>query len=97
MNRERFRHLHRTARLGNLGTLTFEAGARYYWFLENVYDLRYPHLGSDRHAFWRTCDTLQTANIVRRTKWERQSRYAANIKFCPRCKGTHHQHHDCPR
>ena len=50
MTRERFKELHRAARVGNLGTLACTLpGKLYQWFLTEVYDLRFPHIGDDRH------------------------------------------------
>lgn len=95
MTRSRFTDLHRMARLGNLGSLTFAAGSSFDWFLTQVYDLRFPHIGDDKHFGWpRQFDSLRqsTAN---RLKWKRQSAYAARIRFCSRCKSTHHDQHDC--
>ncbi len=41
---------HRTARNGNLGPLACSMHAEtYQWFLCEVYDLRFPHIGDDRH------------------------------------------------
>lgn len=49
MTRERFKTLHRAARLGDLGSLACTLpGDVYQWFLREVYDLRFPHFGEDR-------------------------------------------------
>lgn len=49
MTRERFKELHRAARAGNLGTLACTLPDKlYHWFLLEVYDLRFPHVGDDR-------------------------------------------------
>jgi len=58
--RQRFADLHRQARLGNLGCLATSLGrAQYEWLLTEVYDLRHPHVGSDRHLRRRNFDSLQ--------------------------------------
>ena len=98
MNKDTFRSLARTARLGNLGTLTFAAGELYDWFLENVYDLRFPHVGDDRRAMnVRTFDSYRNGNFLWALKFKRQGRYVSNVCFCPICKGHHHYAHPCPR
>lgn len=95
MTRATFKELHRTARLGNLGTLTFAAGDLYQWFLTQVYDLRFPHVGDDRHFGWpRQFDSLRQST-AQRLKWKRQAAYVAHVRFCSRCKTTHHEYHDC--
>lgn len=87
--------LHRTARLGNLGTLTVRAGELYYWYLENVYDLRFPHVGDGRHGHLpHTFDALRVS-AAQRLRWKRQSAYVAHVKLCRRCHSVHHEHHDC--
>ena len=64
--RTRFRSLARQARLGNLGTLAMSLPrSEYDWYLHNVYDLRYPHVGDDRHLRVRTFDSLQSGAKVR--------------------------------
>lgn len=95
MTRETFHMLHRQARLGNLGSLTFQAGQLYYWFLENVYDLRFPHLGNDRHFGWPKCFDSLRQSTRNRLAWKRQSEYVAQITFCSICKTHHHRHHEC--
>ena len=55
-----FRHRHRLARLGALGTLaTSLSSEKYEWFLCEVYDLRFPHVGSCRHRNNRSFDSLR--------------------------------------
>lgn len=94
MTRELFKELHRIARMGNLGTLTFRAGDAYYWFLEQVYDIRFPHVGDSRHNVPRSFDPLRVSTR-NRLAWKRQKAYVANIRFCKRCHREHHQYHDC--
>ena len=98
MTREKFKSLHRTARLGNLGTLTVTSGDDYYWFLEQVYDLRFPHVGDNRHAVnsVRTFDTLRF-NSVKRARWQRQCAYVNQITFCSTCKSHHNRFQPCYR
>ncbi len=56
----RFVEQHRQARLGNLGTLaTSVARDRYEWLLSEVYDLRHPRVGTQRHLRQRTFDPLR--------------------------------------
>lgn len=67
-SRARYYQFHRIARLGNLGTLACSmAQERYQWFLREVYDLRFPHVGNDRHTFPRTFCSLR-GGLVRRAK-----------------------------
>jgi hypothetical protein len=68
MSRELYRARHRHARMGNLGTLATIMGWRHYeWFLTQVYDLRHPRIGSERHpAFPRSFDSLRQGVRVRR-------------------------------
>lgn len=96
MNATKYRDLHRTARLGNLGTLTLTAGNDFYWFLENVYDIRFPHVGSNRHCLPETFDTLR-GGTVRQHKLRRALEYQREVTLCPHCKGYHHRRRDCPR
>jgi hypothetical protein len=96
MNQIKFRELHRTARLGNLGTLSFSAGSLYDWFLTQVYDLRFPHIGDDKHFGWPRCFDSLRHSTATRLKWKRQKAYVSHIKFCSRCKCEHHEYHDCP-
>jgi hypothetical protein len=94
MTRSTYKTLHRTARLGNLGSLTFSAGEHYYWFLEEVYDIRFPHIGDSRHNVPRTFDPLQVSTR-HRLAWKRQRTYLERVKFCARCHSVHHDQHDC--
>lgn len=96
MNQEKYRALHRLARTACLGSLTFEAGSLYDWFLTQVYDLRYPHVGDRRYVPQRTFDSL-TFNCVQRLKWRRQQARMAQIRLCAKCKGYHHQFEECLR
>ncbi len=91
MTRERFKELHRTARLQKLGTLAFTAGEWYDWFLTEVFDLR---IGKAYLSVPRSFDVLawSTAN---RLAWKRQRDYASQICLCSRCKGYHHRGRDC--
>ena len=51
MTRAKYYEHHRQARLGNLGPLAMVLNSQAYrWFLYEVYDLRHPHVGQDRHA-----------------------------------------------
>ena len=51
MNREQFKSKYRQARIGNLGTLACTTSNRlYHWLLTEVYDVRFPHVGSERHG-----------------------------------------------
>jgi len=60
LSRKSFRAAHRLARLGSLGSLACRfPAAPYQWFLREVYDLRHPHVGNDRHSFPRTFDSLR--------------------------------------
>ena len=95
MSKTKFKELHRLARIGNLGTLTFTAGDLYHWFLTEVYDLRFPHVGDGRHGHlpW-TFDPLRVSTADR-LKWKRQRDYVAGIKLCCRCKSMHHQNAEC--
>jgi hypothetical protein len=55
-----FRQRHRQARLGQLCTLAASVRrTEYEWFLSDVYDLRHPRVGCNRHLSRRTFDTLQ--------------------------------------
>ena len=96
MKRETFSELHRTARLGNLGTLACRAGELYDWFLTEVYDLRFPHVGDRRYLTVTTFDSLRVST-ARRLAWRRQAEYAAHVKYCRSCLSVHHEHHDCNR
>lgn len=49
MNQSTFKNCYQMARMGALGPLCFAAGNHYQWFLRQVYDLRFPHIGDDRH------------------------------------------------
>ena len=68
LSRRSYYEFHRIARLGNLGTLAcrMESSA-YQWFLREVYDLRFPHIGDDRHNFPRTFCSFR-GRMVRRGK-----------------------------
>lgn len=94
MTRTTYNRLHRMARMGNLGSLTVAAGQSYYWFLEEVYDIRFPHVGDSRHNVPHTFDPLRVSTRQRLAQ-RRQRAYMARIKFCPRCHSTHHDQHDC--
>ena len=61
MNRSAFYFRHRLARLGNLGTLASTLHpVVYLWFFQQVYCLRFPHVGDDRHGMnGRTFDSLR--------------------------------------
>lgn len=49
MNRETYYRNARLARIGALGTLAMSLSYRWYqWFLVEVYDLRFPHIGDGR-------------------------------------------------
>jgi hypothetical protein len=66
MNRSIFRALCRQARMGNLGTLaTSLPRPLYIFFFAEVYDLRFPRIGNERHAFPQTFDCLASRNWVR--------------------------------
>ena len=88
----------REARLGNLGSLAMSvSNDRYNWLLHEVYDIRFPRLGNDRHFGWPRCfDPLKTST-ANRLRWKRQAAYVAQIKFCPRCQSSHHQFQECVR
>ena len=92
--RKRFKELHRIARLGNLGTLTFRAGNDYDWFLTEVYDIRHPRIGGGRHCCPGSFDSL-ALGTVRRERIRRNIIHAQGIKFCQLCKGWHHVRRDC--
>jgi hypothetical protein len=68
MSRELYRTRHRHARIGNLGMLAMSmSGLCFEWFLTQVYDLRHPRIGSERHpAFPRSFDSLRQDVRVRR-------------------------------
>ena len=50
--RKNFEARSRLARCGSLGALAMRCGTsrEYQYFLTEVYDLRFPHIGDDRHA-----------------------------------------------
>lgn len=51
MTRQRYLECHRLARVGKLGSLAVGLGGEaFQWFLVEVYDVRHPVIGSDRHA-----------------------------------------------
>lgn len=59
MTRERFKHFHRVARVGGLGTLaTALDNRRFQWFLTQVYDLRFPRI-RDLRIDTRSFDSLR--------------------------------------
>jgi hypothetical protein len=75
LTRNRFREYHRIARLGILGTLACRMEpAPYQWFLREVYDLRFPRIGDERHNFPRTFCSLR-GRMVRRGKTLVRVRY----------------------
>jgi hypothetical protein len=61
MKQSMFKYYHRQARLGLLGTLSAQVPSGWYqWFLREVYDLRFPHIGDSRHNnLPRTFDSLR--------------------------------------
>jgi len=60
MQKSTFKACYQMARLGALGPLCFAAGARYQWLLTQVYDLRFPHIGDERHGMnGRNFDEMQ--------------------------------------
>lgn len=67
--RQNYLKLHRLARLGSLGTVCFETSwNEYQWFLTQVYDLRFPHIGDGRHHMPRTFDPLARRIPIRKMK-----------------------------
>ena len=60
MKLETYKARHRLARMGNLGVLACSMqGDLYQWFLREVYDIRFPHVGDERHMRARTFDSLR--------------------------------------
>ena len=61
MTKASYRLAHRYARQGNLGSLACSlTGGMYLWFLQQVYGLRFPRIGSRRHLeLPRSFDTLR--------------------------------------
>jgi hypothetical protein len=67
IERHWYTRCHRIARIGNLGTLAMSLSEpQYQWFLTQVYDLRFPHIGSERHMNRRTFDSLRQGVRARR-------------------------------
>lgn len=90
MNRNTYKERHRIARLGNLGTLACSSGCtrgEYQFFLREVYDLRFPHIGDSRHNVWRSFDSLARRErpwyYVRHAKQYRAPRVAGPIAVLP--------------
>lgn len=72
MNREFFRQFHAMARKGCLGSLAMSVTGNFYvWFLREVYDLRFPHIGDDRHALNRVRSFDNLAGGFRSRRWLR--------------------------
>ncbi|PWU21767.1 MAG: hypothetical protein C5B50_01015 [Verrucomicrobia bacterium] len=91
LSRQAFRFNHRQARLGNLGLLAVSLTPKsYQWFLTQVYDLRYPHIGDERHLFRQLgrrtfCDTLSRADLraLRQRLWYARYYKRMGIKPTP--------------
>lgn len=88
MTKSQYQIRHQAARAGNLGTLACSlcGPAEFQWFLTQVYDLRFPHIGDSRHNVPRTFDSLARRSVrpwhvVRHARMYRRATFGAVVSL----------------